>query len=118
MAVAEKLVSTRLLRDGLKELEERVRADAPFAPDFAAKREERLILEFRRLLREAETEYLSSGGISELTGWDPATLRKYARKALAGEPLPEEWSRLVVRRDGKEFSFVLSTVPPKAKNVA
>jgi hypothetical protein len=116
--VAEKLVSTRVLRDGLKELEEKARAESPYLPDFAAKRDERLILEFSRLVREAELEYLSSGAVHELTGWDPSTLRKYARKALAGDPMPEEWSRLVVRKDGKEYSFVLSSVPPKAKNVA
>jgi hypothetical protein len=111
----ESLVSTRTLREGLAALDEQRRADAPFMPEYITKREERMILEFRRLIREAEVEYVSSGAAEDLTGWNAATLRRYARLALAGDPMPEEWSRLVVKREGKEFAFVLSTIPPKAK---
>ena len=112
------LVSARTLWDGLKALEEQRVADAPYTPDFAAKREERMILEFRRLIREAEVEYVTSGVAQELTGWDASTLRKYGRRALAADALPDEWSHLVVRRDGKEYSFVLSSIPAKARNAA
>lgn len=112
------LVSTRALLDGLRELEVLLSDGARFLPDFVAKRDERLLLEFRRLLREAEVEYVSSGAASDLTGWDASTLRKYGRAALAGDALPEEWSRLVVRRDGKEFAFVLASIPAKGARAA
>lgn len=115
---SDKLVSARTLWEGLKSLEEQSRGDAPFVPDFAAKREERMLLEFRRLIRDAEVEYVSSGTAADLTGWDAGTLRKYARRALAGESLPSEWALLNVRRDGKEYSYVLSTIPAKARNAA
>jgi hypothetical protein len=118
MSRSAKLVSASTMWDGLKVLEEQVRENAPFVPDFTARREERMILEFRRLLREAEVEYVSSGAAADLTGWDAGTLRRYARKALAGEAMPEEWSLLVVRRDGKEYSYVLSSIPAKARNAA
>lgn len=107
------LVSAARLKAGLQALEAEARESAPYLPDFAAKRDERLLLEFRRLIREAEVEYVSTGHAAHLSGWDTATLRKYARRALAGEPLPEAWEHLVARREGKEFAFLLSSIPPK-----
>lgn len=115
----DRLVSAQTLREGLAALEAEAQVDAPYLPDFAAKRDERLLLEFRRLIREAEVQYVSTGHASELTGWEAATLRKYARRALAGEALPVEWASLVARREGKEFALVLGTIPPKpARKVA
>lgn len=109
------LVSPRILHEGLKVLSERIKAEAPFVPDYVTRREERLVREFRGLIEDAGREYLSSSAVADLTGWDAGTLRKYARKAIVRATLPDEWSGLVVRRDGKEFGFLLSSVPPKAK---
>jgi len=114
----DKLVSASSLWEGLKTLEDQHKENAPYVPDFAAKREERMLLEFRRLIRDAEVEYVSSSAAADLTGWDAGTLRKYARRALAGDSLPQDWSLLVVRRDGKEYSYVLSSIPAKARNAA
>lgn len=116
MRRSDPLVSPRILSEGLKVIADRIKAEAPFVPDYVTRREERLVREFRGLIEDAGREYLSSSAVADLTGWDAATLRKYARKSLAREPLPVEWSRLVARRDGKEFSFVLSTVPAKARS--
>jgi hypothetical protein len=116
--MSEKLVSTRQLREGLKDLEEQLKGGARFLTPEVARRDELLLLEFRRIVREAEVEYLSSSAASDLTGWDAGTLRKYAKKALAGEPMPEEWSLLTVRKDGKEYAYVLSSIPARARNAA
>jgi len=114
----DKLVSTRTLRDGLRELEERLREGSRFLTAEVIRRDEMLILEFRRVIREAEIEYVSSTYASELTGWDAGTLRRYAKKALAGDPMPADWSLLTVRREGKEYAFVLSSIPARARNAA
>lgn len=114
----DKLVSTRALRDGLKEIEARLRENSRFLTAEVTRRDELLLLEFQRLIRDAEVEYVSSTYASDLTGWDAGTLRRYAKKALAGEPMPAEWSLLTVRREGKEYAFVLSSIPARARNAA
>lgn len=109
----DRLVSAATLRDGLKELQERSREEAPYNPEYVRRREERLLLDFERIVKAAEREYVSTGVAHNLTGWDPATLRKYARLVLDGEPVPDEWSLLVVQREGKEYNFVLASIPPR-----
>lgn len=111
--MSEKLVSTARIEEGLRELREASEADAPYLPEYARKRDERMLLEFRRILRDAEVEYVTTGRAAQLTGWDAQTIRKYARAAVDGEALPEIWQEIVAKRDGKEYAVLLSTLPVK-----
>lgn len=79
-----------------------------------------------RLLREAEEvqETLLEARVgtfeaSERTGWHPDTLQKYAKARIAGDPLPEAWSELVVELDGSgAYAFVVGSIPSKRSTAA
>jgi hypothetical protein len=107
----DRMVSSACLREHLQEVVARAEEHAPFLPDYARKRDEWLLAEFQRVIREAETQYVSTGEAAQLTGWDQQTVRKYARLAVEGAGLPEAWSRLVALREGRDYSVMLSTVP-------
>jgi hypothetical protein len=105
------LVSTSFIRGKLGELDQERTRQAPFLPDYVRNRDEWLLAEFQRIIREAETEYVSTGVAEDLTGWDAQTVRKYARAMVAGDPLPPPWDGLVAMRDGRDYAVLLASIP-------
>lgn len=116
----ETLVSTALMRARIEELESeideqhKVRADDdPFFKVAAW-----LLEEWRQALRSAEREYVPTAEAERLTGWTAQTLRKRARAATEGRPLPKGWEELRARQDGAEWSFCVSTIPVNPRAAA
>jgi hypothetical protein len=109
--VKDRLVSTRALRDNLAAVEAKAGEQAPFLPEYARKRDEWLLAEFRRIVREAETQYVGIPEAEEVTGWDAQTLRKYARAAVEATALPLQWQALVAVREGRDYAVMLSSIP-------
>jgi hypothetical protein len=107
----DRLVSTRCLRDHLATLKGEADKHSPFLPEYARKRDEWLLAEFDRIVREAETQYVGTGDAEEVTGWDSQTLRKWARAAVEGTALPLQWQGLVAVRDGRDYALLLSSIP-------
>jgi hypothetical protein len=107
----DRLVSSRCLREQLEQLQGQAKEHAPFLPEYARNRDEWLLAEFGRIIREAETEYVGTGDAEEVTGWDSQTLRRYARAAVEGTALPLQWQGLVAVRDGRDYALLLSSIP-------
>lgn len=115
----DRFVSLRTLEERLKELEEKEREEQRFRPEFAAALVDRTIIQVRQIVREAAAEYVSTTAAQELSGWDTQTLRKYARVMLDGGHLPRPWEGFVARRQGRDYEFLVSSLPSKpARNVA
>lgn len=120
MTDRERLVSTTLLTERIEELEAEVeeqrktRADTD--PFF--KIADWLLAEWRKALRDAEREYVTTAEASRLTGWSDQTLRQRAREAAAGAGLPDGWEELRARKDGTDWSFCVSTIPVKGQAAA
>jgi hypothetical protein len=94
MSERDRLVSTAVLRERRDRLrqqiaeQKRIRSsDDPFF-----KHTEWMLEEWESAERDAAREYVPTSRASELTGWSPQTLRKYAAAARAGEALPEGWT--------------------------
>jgi hypothetical protein len=120
--MADKLISTRVLveaRERVRVEVERQRAIRADGDPFF-RHADWLLAEWEQAEREAVREYVSTRHAARLTGWSTETLRRRARRAHSGEgePLPAEWAGLLVRRDGHEYSLVLSTVPLKPTQAA
>jgi hypothetical protein len=109
----DKLISMKTLEERLAGLEDEARQEQPYRPEFAAKLVERTLLEVRGIIREAAAEYISTSAAEELTGYEVQTLRKYARLMLDGRSLPAPWDLLVARRQGRDFEFLVSSLPSK-----
>lgn len=118
--MTDRLVSTAILRERRTELREqiaeqrKVRAD----DDPFFKIADWLLTEWEEAERLAARHYVPTAEAAQLTGWSAQTLRARARDARAGNAMPEGWEGLVVRSDGPEWSFVVSTIPVKATQAA
>lgn len=107
----DRLVSTLCIRGLLDSLKEEAGKHAPFLPEYARKRDEWLLAEFERIVRESETQYVGTGDAEQITGWSAQTLRTYCRAAVDGAPLPPLWQGLVAVREGRDFAVLLSSIP-------
>lgn len=109
------LVSARAVRECIDTIEgevasqRRLRAEGdPFFRHCAW-----ILEEMRAGLREAEREFRPTGEVADLTGWSEETLRRHAKALYEGGGAPAGWAAMLVRRDGGDWSFCLSTVPIK-----
>lgn len=117
---SDRLVSTTVLRDRREELrgeieaQRKVRADDD--PFFRIA--DWLLAEWEDAEREATRQYVTTSEAARLTGWSEQTLRKRAQAARNGGRLADGWEGLVVRAEGKEWSFCVSTIPVKSTEAA
>lgn len=114
------LVSTKAVREGMDRVEEeiarqkRLRAEAdPFFLHVGW-----VLEEMRAAVREAEREYRPTSEAARLTGWSEETLRRRARALHEGKAVPGEWAQMIVRKDGADWTYLVSTVPVKRSNAA
>lgn len=118
--IDDRLISVAVLRERRQEIREeieeqrKVRADSD--PFFRVT--EWLLAEWEEAERRAARRYVPTADAARLTGWSPQTLRKYAKDAAEGRPLPEGWEELVVRAEGSGWSFCVSTIPVKSTEAA
>ncbi len=111
----DRLVSTGVIAQRLKDLEDEIADQRKVRPEgdpyFLITGW--MIAEFRDAMKQAALEYRPTSEVAVLTGWDPQTLRAKARAVLAGQSPGPAWENLLVKADGGEYSFCLSTVPVK-----
>jgi hypothetical protein len=109
------LVSIARIREGIAAVEDEVErqrklraAGDPFFLHVAW-----VLTEVRAAIHDAQVEYVPTGEAADLTGWSDETLRRHAKALHAGEAAPREWGQMLVRKDGGDWAFCVSTIPVK-----
>ncbi|MGH7468712.1 MAG: hypothetical protein ACRENP_12210 [Longimicrobiales bacterium] len=76
------------------------------------------LAEFEKGMRDACELWRPTSDAARITGWEEATLTKWARRKLAGEKLPFAWRSLEVTKAPDGYRFRVSSIPAKGARSA
>lgn len=114
------VLATQPLGDALDRIEKKIDEHVVWdGENSAAVRTARwVVAEIDEAIRKAGTLWRPTSETARITGWDTATLTKWARHKLKGNRLPFAWRSLEVRRDGDGYTFRVSSIPARAKKAS
>lgn len=112
------LIDAGVIEDVIHDLEKR-RDDIAhwggLAPDEVSLRAGLVLAELRAALQRGKEEFVPLPEAAKKADYHPQTLRDYALKRWRGEAVPEPWSGLEVRREGRGYLVRVSSIPPNTR---